>query len=53
LKVTVPDKKKEKKVKEKTSKGKRVKLSLYPLSFDEAISALIAKPKNKRKNTKI
>jgi len=52
--VTVPDKKKEKRAKVKTPKRERLKpISLYPLSFDEALSALVTKPKNKRKNTKI
>ena len=48
--MTVPDKKKKERAKVKTPKRERLKpLSLYPLSFDEAVSALFTKPNQEKK----
>jgi hypothetical protein len=48
--VTVPDKKKKERAKVKTPKRERLKpLSLYPLSFDEAISVLVKSSPEKKK----
>jgi hypothetical protein len=45
LNETVTDKKKTKRTKAKDTEKRRQKLSLYPISFDEAVSALIKTPK--------
>lgn len=52
MKVTVPNKKKDKKKGVKNPKGKREKLSLYPLEFDDALRHILTVKSDRANNNR-